>query len=387
MSTTVNRDVMRAANRTAVLNALRLHGPQSQAGLATTCRLSQAAVSEIAAELVRDGFVNKAGSRPSGARGGRPGTVLALAPHGRVAVGAKVLDDAVVTVVVGLDGSLLSSRTDPLPAAGSVTPEQFADLLCLLLVEVCADAPGPVLGIGVGVTGQVDSAGVVTGSRLFPQSPQVPLGALLAQRLLHPVHLENDVTTLVVAEQWFGVGRGVRSFVVATVGRGIGAGLVLDGRLHRGVGGAAGELGHLVVDPQGSLCECGNRGCLETVAADPALARLADGAAPDDHLLGSSGERIGQAIAWLVTLTAPELVVLTGEGLTPDGARLAGIRAGLDQSLFPPLRDRVRVVHEPMAFTAWARGAACLVLGVAFTPPTDLADGTPVLAPLPDPIP
>ncbi len=127
------------------------------------------------------------------------------------------------------------------------------------------------LGIGIGLSGLIDSArGTCRFSHLLDWA-DVPIADPLWRRLRLPVWVDNDVNTLAVAEKWSGEGVSARNFVTLSVGRGIGIGVVIDRALYRGALGAAGEFGHMIVDPEGPVCECGRAGCLEALVGEAAL--------------------------------------------------------------------------------------------------------------------
>jgi N-acetylglucosamine repressor len=214
----------------------------------------------------------------------------------------------------------------------------------------------------------------------------VPLAQLLAQQLDLPVIVDNDVNALTVAEQWFGAGRSVQDFLVISIGRGIGMGMVLDGQLYRGAGGGAGEFGHTIVVPDGPRCACGKHGCLEALISDAALTQRAAtalgravtiGEAVDLALRGdaslqaifaSAGRTLGMAVANLVNVLNPALIIIGGEGTRAGSLVSDPFQAALRANCFDGLADDLRVVTEPWGDDAWARGAASLLLSELFRP-------------------
>jgi predicted NBD/HSP70 family sugar kinase len=191
--------------------------------------------------------------------------------------------------------------------------------------------------------------------------------------------VENDVNALAVAEQWFGAGRDIPSFAVVTVGPGVGCGLVLDGELLHGATGLAGELGHVVVRPEGDRCLCGNQGCLETVASEDAILRAArragcavdtldqaaalarDGDEACRCAFAEAGEALGQGISILLNLVNPARVILSGEGVIASDLLLDNLRQSLQRHTFSDAAD-CDLVIRPLADESWARGAAANVL-------------------------
>ena len=215
------------------------------------------------------------------------------------------------------------------------------------------------MGIGIGVGGHVDGrVGIVRESPILGWH-DVPLGELVEAAVGLPAVVENDVNALAVAEQWFGAGRDVDWFAVVTVGAGVGCGLVLDGTLVHGATGAAGELGHVTIDPAGAPCSCGKRGCVETIATDGAdpgrdprrrragrrehdgRRRLArEGDAHCRAAFARAGDALGQAVALVANLVNPQRVVLSGEGIAASDLMLDALRASLARHAFSSVGRR-----------------------------------------------
>ncbi len=169
-------------------------------------------------------------------------------------------------------GELVASLRRPTPAAAGARAA-LADMLAMAR-ELVGQAPDAVTGAGINFGGPVDAAaGVVLHSHHVAGWNGVPLAANVAEALGVPAALENDANGQALAEWRFGAGRGSRAMAYLNIGTGIGGGLVLDGRLWRGAHGLAGEFGHLVIRPGGPLCTCGRHGCLEALAAGPAMGR------------------------------------------------------------------------------------------------------------------
>jgi glucokinase len=282
-----------------------------------------------------------------------------------------------VKVLVGRDGpEVLATRCVDTEATLGV--EHVLERIALLVEEVSAEARVAIEGVAVGCPGLVDRSAGVT--RLLPNLGagwrDVPVGHLLGARLGVPVHLLNDARMATLAELEYGRGRRCReagnpapTLVLLTLGTGVGGGVVVDGRLRLGAHGAAGEIGHVTVEPEGLPCSCGNRGCLETLISGPALVGealrlLRSGRAPrlrdsiqgderrlDGEILASAAMEgdadvlailvraarfLGIAVANLVTTLAPDAVLLAGG--------LAGIGAPLLDTVRDTVNERVRMV-------------------------------------------
>jgi N-acetylglucosamine repressor len=387
---TGRRELIRDLNRVLVLNLVRDNGALSRADIARLAGLSPSTVTSIAASLLEDGLlvedVQAAGGASPVATGviGRPATLLRIDPSAGHVVGVKLAPDSLTATVTDLDATPLAMAS--LPHGPRADHDAVGDLFASAVERVLAAAgldEEVLLGVGVGVPGTVEPAsGAVTRSPL-PDWAGEDLRDLLQERLDLPVLVDNDVNTLTIAEQLFGAGRGLSNLVVLTVGRGIGMGLVVDGRLARGARGGAGEVGHVVMDPAGPSCWCGRSGCLEALAAEPALVRevlartgrllapeeLADAAAGEPAVatvLAEAGRLVGHAVASIATVVDPQRVIVSGEGVRLGPIYLDALRAGLAERLRPD--DAVDLVVEAWGDDAWARGAATLVLRELFHP-------------------
>jgi len=246
---------------------------------------------------------------------------------------------------------------------------------------------GHLLGVGVGLAGIIDPQ---TGlCRVSPHNGwrDVPFAKLLEDELGCIVYLDNNVNTLTRIEQLYGVGQHVRDFLVITIGRGIGMGIVANGQVYRGAHGGGGEFGHMVIDPDGLACGCGNQGCLETFVAEPWLLHRArerglDVAEADDliaaaqagnavalEVLAGAGRVLGQAMASVVNLLNPRLIIISGEGVRAGDFMFAPMREAAYRHMFAQLAEDVEIRIEPLSDDTWARGAASLVLGKLFSLP------------------
>ncbi len=376
--------LIRDLNRASILSLVGQRGPIARIEIARELALSPAAVTVLTRDLVHDGLVREVATAPS--RGGRPGVLLGLVGEAAQALGVKIAADHLSATRVSLDGEPLSSAERPF----DVSAPDALDRLAAGLAEMTADLDGPgprLLGVGLGVPGTVDlGSGVVESPVLGWHA--LPLGALLEARLHLPVLVDNDVNTLAAAERLYGRGRTVENFVTVTIGRGVGLGIVVGGELYRGGRGGAGEFGHVRMADDGPLCQCGQRGCLETLVSDGALLRaavtagllgaddgidrlraLADaGDARATRIYAAAGATLGRAVAWLVNVLDPQLVLVSGEGTQAWPHLEAAFDEVVRRDAFAPLRD-VAVEVDPWDDAKWARGAAALVLRATFAAP------------------
>lgn len=367
-------------NRSAILAHLGAQGPASRADLARLLGLSPASLTQLAKDLLADGLIVELDHSPS--QGGRPARMLGLAATGASAIGVKVVADHVAFVEVGIDGTVTRSASEPYDASASTF---LADLAGLLSRFIAGGGSTRLLGVGVGVPGSVDrqGSGLVDSAQLG--WVQAPLGATLRRELGLPVIVENNVNALAMAERLYGTGRRHSSFLVVTIGTGVGSGFVVDGVVLRGATGGAGEIGHTPVVEDGPRCTCGNSGCLEAVIGEEALVRearargiLGDhagmaalraaadaGDARATALFGEAGHLLGRTLAGVVQLLDPELVILLGEGTAAWPHWAFGFEPAFRSGLLPPRRG-IGVVVETWQDESWAQGAAALVLATPF---------------------
>jgi predicted NBD/HSP70 family sugar kinase len=374
---------LRDVNRIAVLALVGRHGPISRAEVARRLGLSPATVTALTRSLMDAGVIQKVDDDHS--RGGRPGELLAVAGKAAVAIGVKVASGRLTGVTADLDGTVRDTFSAPFDER-STNP--FEALATLLAPHVSALAGVRVLGVGLGVPGFVDARSGQVEAPLLGWR-HMPLAQYLSQLLDLPVLVDNDVNTLGAYEHLYGLGRSYTDFLTLTLGLGVGAAVVCGGDLRRGGHGAAGEIGHVPVDPAGPVCFCGKRGCLEQYVRDAALVEQAraagiavDGAADllaraeagDQtvrEIYRAAGARLGTVVAGLTAVLDPQAILVSGEGTTAWPYLAGGFLPALRESLFPPLADSLNVFVDPWDDTKWALGAAALVLRAPFTASDD----------------
>ena len=296
-------------------------------------------------------------------------------------IGVDVGGTTVAAGLVAADGRVLDHHQAPTHARGPGTAlETIGELLERL--AGAARARGVALsGIGLGVPGIVDAERGVVGRDVHyvPELAGVPLGERLAGRLAVPVFVDNDVNALALAEWRWGAGRGARSLVMLALGTGVGGGIILEGRLHRGQAGFGGELGHVPIAFEGPPCICGGRGCLKAyvsgtdialrgaerlgrpVAAADVFRLAADGDAAADALVEEICAALGAGLAIIVNGLNPEQVLLAGsvaKSLRPHEGRL---RAALARYAFPEAVRSTRLEILSLDKDATVRGGAALV--------------------------
>ena len=386
-----NRDLIRAMNRSVVLNVIKALGPIARVEVSRRTGLSPATVTGITAELIDEDLVFEKDVGDSS--GGRRPILLAINPSGGYVIGIKLTETQAIGALTDLEATVIAKRTDNLHGRD---PERIVKQLSILVSELLQMANLPkkkLLGVGVGLAGIVDSEqGMLRKSPYFGWR-DLPLGEMLQARVRVPVYVDNDVNTLTLAEMWFGGGQGVDSFLIVTLGRGVGLGIVVNGQFYRGVRGGAGEFGHTVIDPEGPACECGKHGCLEAYIGDPGLVRTAKEAINRGEISGPvrsigdlltlaqagdpgaravfarAGNILGQGIANLLNIFNPQKIIISGEGTRAGDLLFNPMRESVARNAMLGLAGDTSIEIDVWGDDAWALGAASLVLRQLFVSP------------------
>lgn len=336
---------LRGANRATMVDALRRHGGLTQVELVGATGLSAATVSTIVKELVGAGVVEVRNTIRSGRRAQR----VTIAHRVGLAVGVHIGQRHLRVALGGIDHEIVAEQLLPLPNEHRVdTSLDQAALLVVDLLERVGASMDEVLGVGIGLPAPIDtSTGMVSVRGIMRGWDDVHVGHVMSKRLGLPVFVDNDANLGGLAESRLGAARGYGDSIYVRASYGTGAGIVLGGRLHRGFAGTAGEIGHVQVDPAGTICRCGSRGCLDTVVGAQALteplrasygvltlrdvvSRALDGDPGCRQVIADAGLTIGTVVAGLGMAINPQCVVVGGE-LAETGELLLG-----------PLRDAIR---------------------------------------------
>ena len=348
---TGSKRLLRDLNRSIVLNLIASRAPISRTDVAREGNLPAATITRIVGDFVRAGLVFETQSEESS--GGRRPVHLTINPSAGHVVGVKLREDGMTVALCDLACAVVYSCEAPL--ASGVEPFQAVNAIAEA-IERCIDEASvarlEVLGVGVGISGLIDSSRGLCRFSAILDWTNVELGPALEYRLRMPVRVDNDVNTLAVAERHFGAGRDIADFLLVTVGRGIGLGVVVGGEIYRGAHGGAGEFGHMTVDTSADApaCNCGKRGCLEAVASDYGILRAATGEDPGHRveeamaaliaqaragdervcaIFQRAGTALGVALANLVNIFDPALVLVGGEGLRGEDLITEPMRAAL----------------------------------------------------------
>jgi len=374
---------LRTGNRALVVDLLGRSEPLSRSDLSRRTGLSRSTVSSIVKELLSEGHAAEAPAEPASKGSGRPPTLLTLAGDPRVLVGVDIGHRHLRIAVSDLTSRLLAEREvahDVDGEAAAPTLDLTARMVRDCLAVAQADL-GRVAGVGMGVPGPIDPRTGTIVSPILPGWVGLRPAVELAERLGLDVHTDNDANVGALGELVHGAARGHDDVIYVKVAGGIGAGLVLAGRLHRGVTGIAGEIGHVRLHDDGPVCRCGNRGCLETQVAAPRLVELLrpaygadldvegmlelgrDGDAGVNRILDDAGRAIGRVLADLSNHLNPALIVVGGAvGVSPS--LLRGIRDSVTRYAQPDTASALQVIPGSLGERAGVMGALALARDV-----------------------
>lgn len=378
METPGSQSSLHRANLERVVRAVRLAGSLTQAEIARSTGLSAATVSNIVRELRDNGTVQVTPT----SSGGRRARSVSLSGDAGIVVGVDFGHSHLRVAVGNLAHQVLAEQTEPIDVDVSAAQGfDRAEELVGRLISATGIGTDKVIGVGLGVPGPIDAAtGVLGSTAILPGWGGINPRQELAGRLEMPVHVDNDANLGALGELVWGSGRGVKDLAYIKIASGVGAGLVINGRIYRGPGGTAGEIGHITLDESGSVCRCGNRGCLETyIAAGYVLELLRGSHGPDltvprmvqlaregdpgcRRVIADVGRHVGMGVANLCNVLNPSRVVLGGD-LAESGELVLGpIRESVARYAIPSAARQLAVVPGALGGRAEVLGALALVL-------------------------
>ena len=373
---------LRELNRLRIAEELRRQGSASRGDLIRSTGLSRSTVATVVADLQARGLVIESvedGARSQGR--GRPAGMLRLNPSLGAVIGVDFDHRHVRVAVADLFLTVLAERAAQVDVdtQASVALDLAADLVERSLAEAGVDR-SRVIAAGMGLPGPIDlRTGTAGRSVVLPSWAGLEAGTELASRIGIEVRLDNDANLGALAEVVFGAGRGLRNVIYVKVSSGIGAGLVLGGKIYHGETGIAGEIGHVHVKADGAICRCGNRGCLETVASTGAIVALlattygaeltTDGVLElvqkgdlgARRVISDAGRAIGQVLAAMCNLLNPAAIIIGGELSCAGEPLLAGIHDSIERYAQPGAAEAVELIVGGLGPRAEVLGALALV--------------------------
>ncbi|MCU1556889.1 MAG: MarR family transcriptional regulator, partial [Microbacteriaceae bacterium] len=338
------------ASRAVALEVL-INGPISRSDIARRLDLSPGSLTRLSTPLIDSGLLVEVEERTDG-RAGRPSRPLDIVPDSQHFIGMKLTGNEVLGVATDLRANVLASASATLSSRG---PESVARVIAGLANDLGRHVPS-VTALGVGIGGLVDEHSVVLNAP-FLEWADVPLGSLLESLSGIPTVVENDVVAFTESEHWFGAGRGFDRFAVLTLGAGIGYGLVAHNEIVVDGDSGLGLVGHWPLDPFGPLCPAGHRGCARSVLTqsaislavssalsrpvsyDEALDLAEEGEPAARRVVDDAGRGLGRIIAAVANLTAPERIILGGEGVRLVDAATDAIKEGIRNDRDPRAKN------------------------------------------------
>jgi glucokinase-like ROK family protein len=391
---TGDHTLIRQINLSAILSHLRENAPISRAALAEITGLNKTTVSSLVSELIENQFVREVGLESGGV--GRKAMLLKLDPAAGCIVSGEIGVDFISVIAADFASEIVwrhQTRIDPTMGQEAIAERAVALLQQGVTGGLCACST--LLGVALGLPGLVDQP---TGTLLFAPNlgwRDVPVRSILEQTFDAPVFVDNEANLAALGEHYFGAAQGYEEVLYISAGVGLGGGVVHDGQLCRGVTGVAGELGHMTMDPCGELCNCGNRGCWETLVSQRALFRqvrqamdagqtsqlseavngdfsrltvplVADAARAGDAVAREAFEAVGHSlgigVASLVNALNPELVVFGGILSLAWEFLLPAVQEEMQQRALRWNREATQVVLARHGFDACVMGGLAMVL-------------------------
>ncbi|MDP9838386.1 putative NBD/HSP70 family sugar kinase [Neorhizobium huautlense] len=365
MLTTSHRQLLRVISES---------GPLSRTEMAVALGLSKAAMSGLARDLIDLGVLHEAGTVYGQ---GRPSTRLDLQPEWAFFAGISLIQDPAPMILCDLGGKVIARIDMPLSRDPQTIAQSIAERLPELF-KVHPQAAAKIGGIGIALSGFVDERQATCIQSTLLNWQGVPLADIVREHTGINAFIENDAKAIAVHEKLFGSTRDQQNFTVVSLGDGIGCAHVIDGRLYRGNHGGAGEIAHCTIELGGAPCRCGKRGCLDTIASMNAIKEMArvegfacttlsdieqiaaTGNAAAIKILHRAGSALGLAIANLIQINDPGLILITH---TEDGLQgLFGtvMQQAIETNVLPRYAGQTPIRLHRVSDDIWARGAASI---------------------------
>jgi predicted NBD/HSP70 family sugar kinase len=368
-------------NRDLVLQTIFNHETISRAGIARITHLTRTTVSDVVAGLIAEGLVQELG--PGSSLGGKPSILLSIAADSRYLIGMNLAQDKFTGSLVNLRGKI--EKTVEVPVTGQDGREAI-QVLRSALDKLVKSEWKPVVGVGVGTPGLINTRDGIVLNAVNLDWQDLPLARLLEKRYHVPVRLLNDSQAAAIGEYVYGNHGADGNLIVVNVSHGIGAGILIRGRLFEGDGGGAGEIGHVRVVPDtaanGLTCRCGHRGCMETLASGRAIlqaaqrlpqlsgvtdldtleAKFYEGNSAVEEIVLNAGHHLGTAIGGLVGTLNIKKIVLTG-AVTRFGERwLDTVRQAMSRAALERMTQDTQLEIGRLDARACILGSAAYLL-------------------------
>lgn len=380
-----NMQFLRSSNRAAIIKRLATGGAVSRIVLASELGLTKMAVSNIVAELMEEQLVVESGILPTRDRragsSGRKPTALSLAPRSINGIAVWITRYQLHCLAIEITGQAFCHLHRKIPP--DADNAFIVKTLISMISHVMETNPElSFLGIGIASIGPLDiRRKMILSPPNFCNISNLELGTLLERHFHCPVVLDNDMNGIALAEQLYGVGRGMTDLVYVGFGTGVGAGVVANGKILHGNGGFAGELGHISVNPNGPRCSCGQHGCLELYTSAPnllrecglrsirELCRTLEQQPPPEHLvpiMRAYREAVQRALISVANLFDPEIIIVGDQMLPLLAGMLPDIEQYMNTHMFHHGSRDIRIVPSSFGIRAPLIGAGAILFQKVF---------------------
>jgi len=358
-------------NRDLILKTIFVHESISRAEIARITHLTRTTVSDVVAGLMIEGLVKEIGFGAS--IGGKSPILLSVVADSRYLIGLNLAQDKFVGAIVNLRGEIKEMVEAPVHDDNG---ENALNLVYQITDQLMKKKIKPIVGIGVGTPGLVNTREGVVVNAVNLEWQDLPLSQLLEKKYKLPVRVLNDSQAAAIGEFVYGGEHAPdENMVVVNVIHGIGAGILINGRLFQGDGGGAGEIGHVVVQENGELCRCGQRGCLETVASARAVVKQVkmnslaevvssfnEGNTAVTAAIEKAGSYLGVSLANLIATLNIQKIVLTGDMTRFGGKWLTAVRDSMQTGAFSRMTKDTKLEIGKLDYRACILGASAFLL-------------------------
>lgn len=371
------RQLTKNHNRDLVLKMIIDQETTSRADIARLTKLTRTTVSEVVANLISAGLVQEVG--PGTSKGGKPSILISLIPDSRYMIGVNLSQEKFIGSIVNLRGEIKETVEVPVKKTDG---HHALSLVYAVLDDLLRSSWRPIIGIGVGAPGLINTREGVLIRSVNLEWRDLPLGRMLHERYKIPVSVMNDSQATAIGEYVYGDHDADSHLIVVTVKHGIGAGLLINGQLFQGDGGGAGEIGHIVIQEDGIQCRCGQQGCLETIASAHAVsqrmqaltgedqpvsleaiqASFLDGDPAAQQVVLEAGKALGKAMGALVGALNIQKIILTGEMTLFGEPWLEAIRETMLDTVMRRMARETQIEFGKLDYRACILGASAHLL-------------------------
>ncbi|WP_343009524.1 ROK family transcriptional regulator [Clostridium celatum] len=391
-------ELMKQLNIAAILKVIRDNGNLSRADIAKLTGLTPASVTNITKFLLEDKYLIE--SKIGESSGGRPPIILEINPNARYIIGVSIGIGNIEVVITNLNAEVVFRKAIEVQEE-RYNKELIFNELIKLINEVVKESEienTEILGIGIALHGIVNVKEGISKYSPYYAWENVDIKGILEEKLNYPVYVDNDVRAMAIGESLFGVSKGISNFITISISNGIGAGIIINNIPYYGVDYSAGEIGHVVVEGDGDKCNCGNYGCLETVASNNNIVKkvikmikqgqssiliemvkdineisITDickasvlGDELSIYILKESARYIGTAVTSLINILNPTAIVVVGEIFENTPYTLQTLEEIVKKRGLKLPAENVRIIKSALGKDAAVIGAATLVIQELF---------------------